>query len=173
MAPYLMMTLRAIVAGTFLISMVGKLRARETLAGFVMAVRRIGRVPDRFAAPVAAGVIVTEAGVVVLLAVPGGQVAGFAMAAAALVGFTVVLMAALRRGLAEPCRCFGKAEEPIGRRHVVRNGVLFVAAAAGAVFAPGVEGVPLEPAVVLLCLLAASAFVACVVLLDDLLFLFR
>jgi uncharacterized membrane protein YphA (DoxX/SURF4 family) len=170
---YLVLTLRAVLAGVFILSVVGKARGRGAFTAFAGAVRRIGGVPDRLAAPAAAVVIVLETGIVVLLAVPGTGTAGFVAAGVALLTFTVVLTAALRRGTTGPCRCFGVADEPIAWRHVWRNAALTGCAAAGAVLAPGSAGVSMRPAAVLLCLLGAMMIVATVVLLDGLVFLTR
>ncbi|MBC6459167.1 MauE/DoxX family redox-associated membrane protein [Actinomadura sp. HBU206391] len=170
---YLVMTLRALVAGVFLVSFVGKVRSREAFTGFAGSVRRIGRVPRRFATPVAVGVIAVESGIVVLTAVPATGMVGLVSAGVVLTVFAIALATALRRGAAEPCRCFGVREEPIAWRHVVRNIVLAACALGGAALTPGVEGASIQPAAVPLCLLVAAAFVGVVAGLDDLMFLFR
>lgn len=170
---YLVLTLRALLAGVFLVSVVGKARGPESFTAFTGAVRRVGRVPDRFATPAAAGMVALEAGIVALLVVPAAQTVGFAVAAVTLLGLAVVLAAALRRGTTTPCRCFGVTDAPIARRHVWRNAVLAACAAGGAVLAPGAGGLSVHPAAVPLCLVGAVVAVAGVVFLDDLAYLLR
>lgn len=68
--------------------------------------------------------VTVEVAIVVLLAVPVTARVGAALAALALLGFTAVIVAALRRGSLAACRCFGASTVPLGRRHVLRNGLL-------------------------------------------------
>jgi uncharacterized membrane protein YphA (DoxX/SURF4 family) len=170
---YLVLTLRGLLAGVFLVSVVGKVRGRESFTSFTGAVRRIGRVPDRFATPVAAGMVALEAGIVALLAVPGAETAGFVVAAVTLLGLATVLAAALRRGTTAPCRCFGVTDAPIARRHVWRNAVLAACAVGGGLLAPSAGELSMHPAAVPLCLVGAVVAVAGVVFLDDLAYLLR
>jgi hypothetical protein len=74
---------------------------------------------------------------------------GFALAGALLVAFTAALLSMIRRGVTEPCHCFGAQDSPPGRLDLVRNGLLVAAAVAGLVVAavagpvvgsPGIEG---------------------------------
>lgn len=70
--------------------------------------------------------IVESATAVLLVVAPrvGGSIALFL-----LVAFTVVLADVLRRGLVVRCACFGAlTDAPVGRRDVVRNGLLIVLA---------------------------------------------
>lgn len=178
---YAALTCRLLLIGIFVVSAAGKLRTRRSFAGFAEAAARLGRIPARFAAPVAVAVVAAEAGTAVLLALPllppvhgaapGAAVAGFAAAGALLLGFTAALAAALLRGDAAPCRCLGATAEPVARRHVARNLVLAACAAAGA--ATTGEAAPVSPAAAALCLLGAAVAVGAVVLLDDLAHLLR
>lgn len=180
---YAALTCRLLLVGVFLVSVAGKLRTRRSFAGFTEATARLGRLPARFAAPAAVAVVAAEAGTAVLLALPvlprdagigpAVGVAGFAAAGALLLVFTVALTAALLRGAATPCRCFGSAAEPIAWRHVARNFVLTACAAAGAFSAAYGGAEPISPAAAALCLLGAAVAVGAVTLLDDLAHLVR
>ncbi|MDL4777147.1 MauE/DoxX family redox-associated membrane protein [Actinomadura xylanilytica] len=81
--------------------------------------------------PIASLVLVLEALAPVLLAVPATRPAGFGVALALLAAFTSAIALTLRRGRRASCRCFGASNAPLGARHLVRNGVLFTAAALG------------------------------------------
>ncbi|MEN3540054.1 MauE/DoxX family redox-associated membrane protein [Microbispora sp. ZYX-F-249] len=171
-----MLTLRLVLTGVSLVSVLTKLRTRRAFGEFTMAVRRLGGLPVPLGAPAAVVVVTVEAGTVVMLAAPGldgdGR-AGLLLAGGLLLGFAVVLMTALRRGTTGPCRCFGGSDEPIGRRHVARNAVLVACAVAGAVMTSAADGTPVAPPAAALCLLGASVAVGAVVLLDDLVHLVR
>ncbi|MEW9534022.1 MauE/DoxX family redox-associated membrane protein [Microbispora sp. NPDC049125] len=173
---YAVLTVRLVLMGVFLVSVLTKLRTRRAFGEFTTAVRRLGGVPPRLAAPAAVVVVAVEAGTVVMLAAPGldgdGR-AGLLLAGCLLLGFAVVLMAALRRGTAERCRCFGGSDEPIGRRHVARNAVLVACAVAGTAMTAAGGGASVARPAAALCLIGASVAVAAVVLLDDLLHLLR
>ncbi|WP_204286019.1 MauE/DoxX family redox-associated membrane protein [Microbispora amethystogenes] len=171
-----MLTLRLVLMGVFLVSVIAKLRTRRAFGEFATAVRRLGGLPIPLGPPAAVVVVTVEAGTVALLAAPGldgdGR-AGLLLAGGLLLAFAVVLAAALRRGTAEPCRCFGGSDDPISRGDVARNAVLVVCAAAGAVMTPAADAAPVALPAAALCLLGASVAVAAVVLLDDLAHLFR
>ncbi|MGK5556157.1 MauE/DoxX family redox-associated membrane protein [Actinomadura kijaniata] len=115
----------------FAVSAFTKLRDR---AGFVRSVPDLApALPARLLGPLAHSVIVLEAAVPVLLAVPATRTLGFGVALVLLTAFTVAIAGALRRGRRAPCRCFGASAAPLGPRHLARNGVLLTAAATGAV----------------------------------------
>ncbi|MEU6432241.1 MauE/DoxX family redox-associated membrane protein [Microbispora sp. NPDC046973] len=171
-----MLTLRLVLMGVFLVSVLTKLRTRQAFGEFTMAARRLGGLPATLGTPAAAVVVAVEAGTVVMLAAPGldgdGR-AGLLLAGGLLLAFALVLLAALRRGTADPCRCFGGSDQPISRRHVARNAVLVVGAVAGAAMTSTMGGTPVTLPAAALCLLAASVATGAVVLLDDLADLFR
>ncbi len=169
---YVVLTVRAMLAGVFAISVFGKVRGAGRFGAFTDSARRLGGLPPVLARASAFGVVAAEACTVVLLAVPGAETAGFLLAALLLCGFAVVLVAAIRRGATEPCHCFGVSEEPIGPRHVARNVLLAGCAIVGAVLAPVAHGAP-APAAVALCLLVAAVAVGAVVLLNDLIDIVR
>jgi hypothetical protein len=80
---------------------------------------------------VALCVVVAESASVVLVLVPDTKVLGFALVAGLSASFGVGIGRALRRGVRSPCPCFGDAYRPLGRTHLIRNGILFGFAAAG------------------------------------------
>ncbi|HEX4814545.1 MAG TPA: MauE/DoxX family redox-associated membrane protein [Nonomuraea sp.] len=170
---YVVLLLRAFLIGVFAVSAVGKLRGRPAWRAFTRSVRRIGRVPGAVVGPAAVAVVGAEVAIVVLLAVPGGASAGFVLAAGLLAVFSAALAYAVRGGSTEPCRCFGREEEPIGARHLGRNAVLLAAAVSGATLAPAAAGTPVQLAGAVVCLTAALVAAGAVVLLDDLLYLLR
>jgi hypothetical protein len=137
-AGYVIVACRCAVGLVFVVAVAGKVRGGvDAFAGSVRALlpgvrhhRRLGYT-----------VVAAEAAVPVLLAMPGTARAGAGWAAAVLLAFTAAIVAALRRGPGVPCRCFGDATVPLGRRHVLRNALL-LAAAAGAAFPVPVAGHP-------------------------------
>ncbi|WP_214408349.1 MauE/DoxX family redox-associated membrane protein [Pseudonocardia lacus] len=157
----------AVIAGTFAVSAVAGAR---DLAAFRTAVRAFRVVPRRLVPAAASTVLVAEAAVVVLLAVPATRVVGFVGAAALLVAFTGAMARVLRRGDRTPCACFGRATDPVHPRHLVRNAVLVAVCGAG--IALHVAAGPTPWPVAALAVLAAVPVVAAVVALDDLVSLF-
>lgn len=142
---YVVVGCQCLIGVVFLVSAVSKLRSRATLEGFGASLRQLRVLPGRAVGPVAMLVAAGEATVAALLVVPlaltavGGSAApttalvavGFAGALGLLVAFSAVILAAMRRGIRAPCRCFGTSSSPLGGRHVLRNIVLEVAAAVG------------------------------------------
>jgi hypothetical protein len=60
-------------------------------------------------------------------------VLGFLAAAGLLAVFTAALASMVRRGVTEPCRCFGTRDTPPGAVDLVRNGVLVALCLGGVV----------------------------------------
>jgi hypothetical protein len=165
--PYLDVGCRSLVALVFLVSAAGKVQGRTSLAAFAASVRAFGLLPSAWAGVAAGGVIACELAVVPLVAVPRTAVFGSALATALLAAFTTAVALVLRRGRAVACRCFGHASAPVGRRHLVRNGLLMVLAL-GAVHSPG----PAHPPGVLLAVLGGTAGALVLIRLEDLIDLF-
>ncbi|MDQ7807211.1 MauE/DoxX family redox-associated membrane protein [Amycolatopsis sp. A133] len=124
---YLRAACAALIAVVFAASAVAKLR---DFRGFARSVPVLVPMPARWITPVSVAVVAGEASAAVL--VPVTAVAGFLLASALLLAFTVAMAASLRRGRRPPCRCFGSAETPIGPRHLARNTVLTCFAVLGA-----------------------------------------
>ncbi|MEV4328898.1 MauE/DoxX family redox-associated membrane protein, partial [Microbispora rosea] len=57
-----MLTVRLVLTGVFLVSVLTKLRTRRAFGDFTTAVRRLGGLPSRFATPAAVVVVAVEAG---------------------------------------------------------------------------------------------------------------
>jgi hypothetical protein len=133
-----------------LVSAVSKVRTRKDYAEFVASVPAFG-IPERWTRWFAAATVVAEFGITALL-LPG---AGFAAAGAGrwvagaglvlAVGLFGVLTVAVWRAVARRsgavCRCFGPARAVLARRHVVRNALLLLAAAVGALPATAADSV--------------------------------
>jgi uncharacterized membrane protein YphA (DoxX/SURF4 family) len=103
-----------------------KLRGRRAFRDFVESLSALG-VPAR--APLAHAVVAAEISAIVLLVlVPS---AGFPLAMALVVGFTVVVARAIRSGVRVACRCFGASQTALGPAHLVRNLLLLLVAVAG------------------------------------------
>ncbi|MFC4118145.1 MauE/DoxX family redox-associated membrane protein [Nonomuraea zeae] len=132
--PYLETGLRCLIGLVFVVSAAGKLIRRASLREFVASVAamrllRPGHVPGA-----AAVVVAGEVAVCVLMALPGPMPqAGFALAGALLVAFSVAILMAVRRQVTAACRCFGTSTVPLGRRHIARNACLAVASGLGCV----------------------------------------
>jgi hypothetical protein len=126
---YVLVACRVLLLLVFVASALGKIRSRTARVGFVQSLRDLRLVPDGTVRAVAAGVIGGEVGAVLLLAAPATVPVGLALAGALLVAFTVSILVTLRRGVRAPCRCFGSAALPLGRRHVLRNGLLLAVVA--------------------------------------------
>jgi hypothetical protein len=156
---------RCVVGVVFLVAVVGK--ARGTLDAFADSVRALVPGVRRHRA-VAGGVIAAEAAVPVLVAIPGTARAGAGWAAAVLLAFTAAIVVALRRGHGEPCRCFGGATVPLGRRHVLRN-VLLLAAAVPAAFPVPAAG---DPAGIALAVFAGGCAALVITRFDEITELF-
>lgn len=124
---YLRAAAAALIAVVFAASATAKLR---DLRGFARSVPALVPMPAKWVTPVSVGVVVLELASALLVLVTA--VAGFVLASALLLAFTVAIAASLRRGRRAPCRCFGATETPIGPRHLVRNAVLICSAVLGA-----------------------------------------
>ncbi|MET8996265.1 MauE/DoxX family redox-associated membrane protein [Amycolatopsis sp. Hca4] len=155
---YLRAVATALIAVVFAASAFSKLR---DFRGFARSVPALAPVPARWVTPVSVTVVAAEpasAGLVLVTAV-----AGFVLATALLLAFTVAIAASLRRGRRAPCRCFGATETPVGPRHLVRNALLICFAVLGA-FAPD----HLPPAAGAVVAFAAGVVLAVlVVAMDD------
>lgn len=131
---YFALFARVLIGTVFLVSAATKLRSPTAFAAFKRSVRKMKLVPAGLVTPVAAGVVVGEASIVALLAVPAAMPAllGFAVATALLAAFTAAIVLVVRRGTDLTCQCFGASTVPLGPVHVVRNLVLLAVAVAGA-----------------------------------------
>ncbi|BCL16544.1 MauE/DoxX family redox-associated membrane protein [Micromonospora sagamiensis] len=161
--PYLVTACQGLLAVVLLVSATSKLRSGQALRVLAGSLAAMRLVPPRWAEPVAAVLAVAEAVAVVLLLIPATRRVGFGAAAALLAVLAAGVAVVLARGTAQPCRCFGASATPLGRRHLVRNVVLCLAAFAGLVGPAG----PAVPAGTLLALLAGAVAGLLVTVLDD------
>ncbi|MFF3440577.1 MauE/DoxX family redox-associated membrane protein [Streptosporangium sp. NPDC002721] len=170
---YVILGCRLVLLGIFLTSLVGKVRSRQAFREFVTATATLLAVAPGPARRFAALAVAAEAAIVVLIGVPATVPAGFALSAVTLGGFGYALVRALRQERAAPCRCFGPSATPVGRRHVIRNLVLIVAAATalGATAGGVPQAVEIPGAVI--TGVAALVCVVLIVRLDDIAELFR
>jgi cytochrome oxidase Cu insertion factor (SCO1/SenC/PrrC family) len=127
---------RTLLVLVFVVAATGKLvdraGARRALADF--------RVPRRFVMPIGWLLPLTELAVAVLLFVqPLSRAAAFA-AAGLLALFMVGVTAAMVRGEAPDCNCFGQiGSAPAGRGTLIRNAVLGAVAVFIGVYGPGTD----------------------------------
>ncbi|GAA2068512.1 hypothetical protein GCM10009801_16810 [Streptomyces albiaxialis] len=174
--PYAALGLRCLIGLVFLVSSLSKVAGRGRFRAFAAAVEAMG-LPRHRVVPVAGIVVLAEFAVWLLLVL--SPAAGFPLAAALLGVFAAGILVVLRRGTPVPCRCFGASAPLLGRRHVVRNAVLAVGAVAGAVAVSlsgggwGGAGGLTDGAVVAVAAVSGLCVAGVVVILDDLLELFR
>jgi hypothetical protein len=141
-------------------------------------------VPPRLLAPTALAVTGSEIAVVAGLSwALLGLIAGVAgtravvvvalvLAAALLAVLTGGIVLALRRGADVSCACFGAGDRPLSRRHLARNGVLFLIAVGGVGVADHVPRDAAEPLAVLLAGLVGAVVALVLIRLEDLVELF-
>lgn len=129
---YVLMSCRVLLLLVFVASVLGKVRGRAAWSGFVGSLRDLRLVPRSAVRAAAVAVVAGEVGVVVLMAIPATVSLALVLAGVLLAVFTASIVVTLRRGVRAPCRCFGSAALPLGRRHVVRNGVLLTVVVLGA-----------------------------------------
>jgi len=164
---YLQLGCACLIGLVFVVSAVSKARDLDGFAASVPGL--LGRVDGRIVRPLAMLVLVLEALVPVLLAVPAARRAGFGLACLLLAAFTVAIAGAVRRRRRTTCRCFGASNAPLGRRHLVRNATLLAAALPGAL-SPG-DGVP-PPAGLVIAAAAGAVGAVLIVSFDDIVDLF-
>jgi hypothetical protein len=174
---YLIVGCGLTIAAVFAASVGSKLFGGGALDGFAGSVRALLPVAASAARPVAGVVLAIEAAIVPLCLL--APAVGLACAAGLLTAFAVAIGRALRRGVREPCRCFGRADTPLGRRHLVRAAGLAAVAVAGCVPAwIGGERFPrglfdgAQPAGVAVAALAATGLAAMAIVFDDVVQLF-
>jgi methylamine utilization protein MauE len=134
---YLAIGCRVAVAVVFLLAVTGKVVGRGAFAEFTRSVRDMKAAPTRLVGLTARATVLFEALTVVLVAIPRqiAAVVGFALALVLTAAFSGAILRTIRSGNRTSCRCFGRSSSPLGRRHLVRNGVLLAVAAAGLVAA--------------------------------------
>jgi methylamine utilization protein MauE len=161
---YLTVASQALLTAVFGWAAVTKLRAFAT---FRRSVRLLGLVPARYAGAVAAGIVAIESGCA--LAVPLSPVVGLIGCLGVLTLFCVGIVVLLVRGVSASCACFGATGAPLGRKHLIRNGLLAGIALSGLLTNAAGD---LHPGGVLSALFAGLIGAALLVTFDDLVELF-
>ncbi|MEO3886861.1 MauE/DoxX family redox-associated membrane protein [Nonomuraea sp. B5E05] len=170
---YVALGMRCAIGLVFLVAVLGKVRSKDAFGRFAGSVPDLlPRLPPRATVAVGAAVVAAEASVVVLLVAEGTAPAGLVLAGAVLLAFCAAIGRVIRTGARTPCRCFGATASPLGGRHLIRNVLLVLAAAAGVAAHQEAQPAGLHPAGVVIALVAGAAAALAVVLLDDLVDLF-
>lgn len=167
---YLALACRCLIGVVFAVSAFGKLRSGSAFRDFRSWLSGLP-VPLTRSHPVllATAMAAAEVTIVPLAALPWTARAALVLAALVLAFFTAGTVLAVARGTEAPCQCFGASSSPLGRRHIIRNAGLCVAACVGALSAPTGES-PL--AATLLSTIIGLAGALVVAFLDDLVSLF-
>ncbi|MGY3515354.1 MauE/DoxX family redox-associated membrane protein [Micromonospora sp. PTRAS2] len=135
--------LRCLIGVVFLAAAFGKVRNRGAWREFVASLAALRMVPARLVSATACAVVVAEAAVPILLLLPPTRRLGHVLAALLLVAFSSGVLVTLHRRQQVACRCFGATGAPLGRRHLLRNGLLIAAALVGVVAGGAAGGVAL------------------------------
>ena len=168
----------------FAVSAAGKVRGTARQRAFAASLRPLGFIPERLLRSTALAVTAAEvAAVAGLSCVPFGTGAAGAparlVAAAALVLAAVLLAVltggialALGRGATASCACFGAAERPLSRRHLMRNVALLAIAVCGVGLADQLPRSTAELPAAVLAGLGGAVVALLLVRLDDIVDLF-
>ncbi len=171
MSRYVLLCCQFLFGAAFAVSLWSKVHNRRAYADFAAAVPQLAPwAPARWAG---SGVVLAEAAIVVLVAVPATAPMGLALAAALLVTFTVAIAGTIRRRRAVTCQCFGTSTTPVGPAHLIRNGVLLVCAIAGLLTGLAADPGPVVPEILAAAALTGLVAAAVVVLTDQIAELFR
>ncbi|WP_405426720.1 MauE/DoxX family redox-associated membrane protein [Micromonospora sp. NBC_00617] len=164
------------LSGVLAISVIGKVRNRESFNAFAEAITELQAASARWSRPVAAASIAAEIGVLTLVLWPASATVGLTAAVLLFAAFAIVLARAVRRGSTAGCHCFGPTNTPVAWRHVIRSAFLAGAAAGalpGAISLPTVSPAILEPSQFLVAVAIAVFVATALVRLDDLTWLIR
>lgn len=176
MLGYVGLALRCFIAGSFAVAFLSKSLSSASASEFTLAVRTFGGFKrPAISRAVAIAVIVLEAGTVAMLVPAGTVVSGFALACVLLVTFTIVVIVAIRRGVRQPCRCFGHTASETGPANVVRNLALLSGSLAGLVITAvhGAGTAHLDPLGAVLAVVTGLIAAGLVITSEDLVAVFR
>lgn len=162
---------RWVIGLAFAVSAIGKASA---LASFRSAITEFGILPGRLTGAAALASVTAE-GLTAVLVAAGGVFAdaGFALAAALLAVFSVVLGVALRRKADVSCHCFGPSERHVSWYDLARNGVLGLCCAGGLWAWPVPAGEHQAPGLIVALGLMGACFLVIAVNLEDLIDVLR
>jgi uncharacterized membrane protein YphA (DoxX/SURF4 family) len=125
---YVLVVIQVVTAATFLVSGVSKLLRPEELS----AALRLSHVPSPIARAALSVPLAEIALCLLLVLLTGSTLAvAFGAALALLVAFTGWMVWILIRGLHVRCGCFGSSGSEVGRKTLLRNGLLIAVAAGG------------------------------------------
>ncbi|SDS29998.1 MauE/DoxX family redox-associated membrane protein [Actinoplanes derwentensis] len=161
---------RLLIGAVFLWAVAGKLRGRGSFTAFAESIRAMPGVPKRRLRVVAALTVTAEAAVPFLLLSEITAPAGLLLAIGLLAVFVTAIAAALRQRTMATCQCFGSAPVTLGRRHLIRNGLLVTVALAA--LAGTADQTPAAPAGVLIAVSAGLLGTVLIVFFDELVGLF-
>lgn len=172
---YAILTCRGLIGLVFAVSAIAKLRsprAYSEFASWLATVLDTVPVPLAGSRGLPAAFAAAEVAIAAAVAVPVTATAGLALAAAALAALTAGTAVIIGSGARVSCHCFGPSSSPMGTRHLVRDALLFAAAAVGAAASMTGGAGPGSPSGAWLSLAAAVVAATFVVFADDLMFLF-
>ncbi|MGP8304179.1 MauE/DoxX family redox-associated membrane protein [Streptomyces inhibens] len=163
------------LAAVFGVAALSKIRSRAAFSRFAQSLTAMDVLPAGWVRVCAVLVAGGEVAVLLLLlasplAAPAGVV-GFALGAGLLLAFTAGATLTVIRRVRVVCRCFGASDAPMGRLHVLRNGVLTLIAAGGALSSGSAGGT--APAYWAVAVAGGAVIGALVTRLEDVAALFR
>ncbi|MFF7095450.1 MauE/DoxX family redox-associated membrane protein [Streptomyces rubradiris] len=166
---------RGLLTAVFLIAVAGKTGRAGAFSAFADSLRPLAVVPGPAVRAVALAVVAAEGAVCLALALPypAATLAGLLAATALLAVFAVVIARSVTGGTTVRCRCFGRSTAPLGRTHVVRNGLLACAAGIGAAAVAAGPAGGADPAMAAVAWCAGAVAGGLVTVLEDLMSLFR
>jgi len=170
---YAVLTCRCLLGIVFAVSAFTKLRSPSAFRAFSSWVDALPVLPTLPAAgrkAAAVTMVTVEVAIVGGVALPWTSMAGLLLATPTLAIFAGGALLTRRRQPGIPCSCFGSSGKPLALRHVLRNAVLGVVAAAGAAAAArsGTDLVAGRSAGIALSLWGAVTAAMITVFLDDL-----
>jgi hypothetical protein len=172
---YFVYGVRGMLTAVFLIAVVGKAGRAGAFSAFAESLRPLAAGPGPAVRAVALAVVAVEGAICLALILPHtpATLAGLLGATALLAVFTVVIARSLGRGTTVPCRCFGRSTAPLGRAHVVRNGLLASVAGVGAAAVVTGPAGGSDPGMVAVAWCAGAVAGGLVTVAEDLVSLFR
>jgi len=145
---YLFLACSVVLSLVFGMSSASKL-GRSAFRDFVASADPLKILPRPLRPLASRAVVASEIALTVVLLIGAGSAAtsalvpvavvALAAAAALLLAFTIAIVATLRRGGQQACRCFGAKATPLRPAHVVRNALLLAVALAGLVTVIGTD----------------------------------
>ncbi|MER6009615.1 MauE/DoxX family redox-associated membrane protein [Streptomyces bluensis] len=166
---------RGLLTAVFLIAVVGKVGRAGAFSAFADSLRPLAALSGSALRAVALAVVAVEGTVCLALILPytPATLTGLLAATALLAVFTVVIARSVGGGTTVRCRCFGRSATPLGRAHVVRNGLLASVAGVGAAAVVTGPAGGSGPGLVAVAWCAGAVAGGLVTVMEDLVSLFR